>query len=29
MGLYGKDSSEYLSPTEGVLATKKLIEKYI
>jgi hypothetical protein len=29
MGLYGKDSSEYLSSTEGVLATKKLIEKYI
>jgi len=29
MELYGKSNSEYLSSSEGVLATKKLINKYI
>ena len=29
MSLYGNDESEYLSSTEGILATKKLIEKYL
>jgi len=29
MGLYGKGNSEYLSSPDGILATKKLIEKYI
>ena len=29
MGLYGRDGSKYLSSTEGILATKKLIEKYL
>tara|TARA_A100000164_G_scaffold367767_1_gene390123 strand:- start:818 stop:970 length:153 start_codon:yes stop_codon:yes gene_type:complete len=29
MSLYGRDKSEFLSPTEGIMATKKLIEKYL
>jgi hypothetical protein len=29
MKMYGSDPSEYLSSHEGIMATKKLIEKYI
>jgi len=29
MNMYGGNPSEYLSSHEGILATKKLIEKYM
>jgi putative IMPACT (imprinted ancient) family translation regulator len=29
LGMYGLNKSKYLSANDGVLATKKLIEKYI